>query len=509
MVFPAVQTIDSARKILDLTIEFAEYISPEMVSALKATKNSYRQNTEDSVPKDINKTLTRNIDEFVPENERKIQKKHLTKLLAAILPIHNQLDLSLEKARIPEYGNGLNKVLQEVHHALFEWNCFQGSKEKIKFSTKVKKNKDAKDTKKDKGNNGEKEIEQVASYIFIKASNTLDWLIKCSFGNEIKIRNSHHLYFGIGDPNHCLYLLQTDGKNIDAANSRKIIFNGSYAEVIPVNLKQNEETSEDRNADISSEKYDLSRDDFIQLNKGLLRDLMDYSQSTRNELLAAQKIFVVSTSQKVKSYSQLVKLWFQIFNFSESVFASEISLAQVDKTLFGVIVGSIISAFFVPVLVIIGNNFFDIRKLTPSHTDSNAIFLGILILTIICVITILPIGFYIVNSLVYLVSRFASGQGSYDNQTYLASIIFVPACSLMVISLLLGGIPVIGGLLSVVVFLIIIAYVILLLIRVVKVTHQIPSKKAAIVVGIPLIVVFLFLTSGITLFTVLLGLYSG
>ena len=291
---------------------------------------------------------------------------------------------------------------------------------------------------------------------------------------------------------------------IDYQNSRRIFFNENTAAISAFKLDQIDENLDNKVEEEKIEMHNLERDDFINLAKSLIRDLMEYSRITRDELTAAQKAVEKTAKDTVKSYSELLHLWLRIFRFSESEFETAIYQAKVDKTLIGVLVGSIISAFFVPVIMRLGNNFIPVGKLVSNFTDSNAAFLGLLILLVICVITLLPIGFYLGNSLIYLVSRVSSGEGSFDSQTFLSSLIFVPICGLTILGLLLGVIPVIGGFLSGILLLSLFIYISVLHIRVVKVTHQLPTRRAATVVLVSIFFVLLFLISLTTLVSLLL-----
>jgi hypothetical protein len=444
--------------------------------------------------------LTSNIEEYTSESEREVLKIHLDKLFNSILPIHEELCLSKEIGRIPKFGSGLNKVQKKVHNTLFEWNCFRGSERKFETSKIVKQKVDKKDQKlKDK-----EEIEQELNFSFIKAPNTFKQLKGCSFLAERKFSPNQQLYFGIGDSNHFLYLLKIEGKKIDYENSIRIFFNGNFAAFTSFNLDQIDEKADNNSEKENLETHYLKRVDFLNLARGLIRDLMEYSTLTRNELTAAQKSVDTSSNDSVKSYSELLNLWLKVIKFSESEFESALQHAQVDKTLVGVIVTSIISAFFVPVIMRTGNNIIPISKLASYFSDSNAAFLGLLILLIICVVTLLPIGFFVGNSLIYLVSRISSGQGSFDNQTFLSSLIFVPICGFIILGLLLGVIPVIGGFLSGILLFLSFVSIVVLHIRVVKVTHQLPNRRATIVVLLPIFFVLLFVISLLTMVFVLL-----
>lgn len=95
-----------------------------------------------------------------------------------------------------------------------------------------------------------------------------------------------------------------------------------------------------------------------------------------------------------------------------------------------------------------------------------------------------PIFFLIGSGLWYLIAKLFGGTGQFEEQTYLLATFNAP---IMIISAFLGAIPFVGGCVSFFVWI----YQVVLTYFAMKVTHNLTSGKALMVVLVPLVVVFL------------------
>jgi hypothetical protein len=94
----------------------------------------------------------------------------------------------------------------------------------------------------------------------------------------------------------------------------------------------------------------------------------------------------------------------------------------------------------------------------------------------------IPVGFYISNGLTYLGAKVLGGIGSFTTQAYLISLCLIP---LTLAAQLVGIIPCVGGLVSLAVSI----YLLILQIRVVKVSHQLTTGRSAVAVLWPVALV--------------------
>jgi len=95
-------------------------------------------------------------------------------------------------------------------------------------------------------------------------------------------------------------------------------------------------------------------------------------------------------------------------------------------------------------------------------------------------------GFYLSHGLTYVLAKLLGGTGSYTTQTYLASLFAVP---LGILSGFISLIPCLG-LLAALGFII---FGFVLTVRMLKVTHALPTGKALIVMGVPILLSFIIL----------------
>jgi hypothetical protein len=116
-------------------------------------------------------------------------------------------------------------------------------------------------------------------------------------------------------------------------------------------------------------------------------------------------------------------------------------------------------------------------------------------------IIFIPLGFFIIAGIYYLIAKAFGGQGTFLAQSYSTTLFYVP---LSIVGLVIGLIPFLGSLAGIAVFI----YEIVLGVYMMMAVHRMSGGKATVVVLFPLIVMLvLFCVLGI-LIAVVIGSHS-
>ena len=221
--------------------------------------------------------------------------------------------------------------------------------------------------------------------------------------------------------------------------------------------------------------------EFIEVNygkakKGGKKDGKKASSPTRSK----------KRPQEDRSRDGLIQTWLSFFGMTEDLLLAEQEKANTEDTLLSVLVYTIAT-----VVISMVTGFFQFQQITTLMGEElpqlgfslGAIFFIILIGTVI----MSPISFYISVGLQFLGARIFGGSGDFKSHAYLMALILVPTTVLGGLISLFALIPVIGFIAGLAGFGLSI-YTIILTVRLVKVTHDLPTGKAIAGIIVPPIV---------------------
>ncbi len=164
--------------------------------------------------------------------------------------------------------------------------------------------------------------------------------------------------------------------------------------------------------------------------------------------------------------------------FAEEMGKAAWNIVWVQLLGLGVIFGVLVFLIFQLVLPGVLNN------LSSSNSPAAAMVAGIegaaVFFAFIEIIAI-PLGFFIIAGIYYLISKAFGGQGTFLAQSYSSTLFYVP---LTIISSVIGLIPFLGSLAGIAVFI----YEIVLGVYMTMAVHRLSGGKATVVVLLPLIV---------------------
>jgi len=516
MVFPIVKTVESACEILNVSIEFKRYLEAKTIAALEATKKRYKHRNIKSVPKNINRYLNLELENRISGSDLNVTKNRLTNLFGAIVPLQEAIDSSRSRGAFPRYGQAINHSLRKIHNSLYEWGCFEGIHshilnyffQKIVFIQKHSLSGNIKGSKNKQllltGNVSSERI-------LLEAKSILRSIRTSDLGHKLNLQPKDKIYFGLGEASHMLYIHDSSEQDGFVNDSKKIIFQGHDAKIIPIMPDDHQGSSDESNPEYLREKestrkyfdHVLTRRDFVLISRGLLEDLMIYSKLSWNEGVDTK----ISTEKRIDDNQQLRlrigSLWLKYFGLSPEILKKEKDHTSSLNTIIGVMLSSIFMSFYLPIFLSFRKpNLFE-EYLSANYPNQTELFLGIIIFLLIGLIIMLPIMFYIINGLVFLTVRLIGGNEGFNYQAYLMSIISVPFSALILLALLIIKIPVVGIFLGSTIIILLVFNLSLKFIRVLQVVYSLTTLKAVTVFVIFAMVVSIFLSSGIALVTLL------
>ena len=217
----------------------------------------------------------------------------------------------------------------------------------------------------------------------------------------------------------------------------------------------------------------------------------------------------VDDAESSSPRGNLMQAWLSFFGMNEEFFQAEARKANSEDTLVSVLVFTIAS-----VVIFMINGFFQFQRintimeeglpgmetdLPPMDFNIGIIFFAILIGTVI----ITPLSFYLTVGLHYLGGRLFGGSGTFKTHAYLMALVQVPMTIISSVISLLALVPLVNFLAGLAGFGLSI-YSIILIVRLVKVTHKLETGRAVAAIFVPSIVLImigscLFFTIGSTL----------
>ena len=201
-------------------------------------------------------------------------------------------------------------------------------------------------------------------------------------------------------------------------------------------------------------------------------------------------------AESISPRGNLIQAWLSFFGMSERFFQTEARKANGEDTLVSVLVFTIAS-----VVIFMINGFFQFQQfmtimdeglpgmeteLPPMDFNIGIIFFVILISTVIMT----PLSFYLTVGMQYLGGRLFGGSGTFKTQAYLMALVQVPMTIISGVISLLALVPVIKFIAGLAGFGLSI-YTIILIVRLVKVTHKLETGRAVAAVFVPPIVLSL------------------
>lgn len=184
-----------------------------------------------------------------------------------------------------------------------------------------------------------------------------------------------------------------------------------------------------------------------------------------------------------RSRTGLIQTWLSFFGMTEDLFLAEEEKANSEDTLLSVLVYTIAA-----VVIFMISGFIQFQQITDIMGEQlpqlglniGSIFFFILIGTVI----LTPLGFYLSVGIQFIGVRLFGGSGDFKTHAYLMALVQVPATILGGVLSLLSLIPFVGFLAGLAGFVLSI-YTTILIIRLVKVSHDLTSGKAIAGLVIP------------------------
>ncbi len=187
--------------------------------------------------------------------------------------------------------------------------------------------------------------------------------------------------------------------------------------------------------------------------------------------------------QEDRSRDGLIQTWLSFFGMTENLFLAEQEKANTEDTLLSVLVHTIAA-----VVIFMITGFLQFQQITTILGEQlpdlgfnlGMIFFLILIGTVIMT----PLSFYLSVGLQYLGVRLFGGSGDFKSHAYLMALVQVPATILGGVVSLLYYVPLVGFLAGLAGFVLSI-YTLILTVRLVKVSHDVPTGRAIAGILIP------------------------
>lgn len=184
-----------------------------------------------------------------------------------------------------------------------------------------------------------------------------------------------------------------------------------------------------------------------------------------------------------RSQDGLIQTWLSFFGMTEDLLLAEQEKANTEDTLLSVLVHTIAA-----VVIFLITGFLQFQQITTILGEQlpdlgfnlGMVFFLILIGTVIMT----PLSFYISVGLQYLGVRLFGGSGDFKSHAYLMALVQVPVTILGGVVSLLSYVPIVGFLAGLGGFVLSI-YTIILTVRLVKVSHDVPTGRAIAGILIP------------------------
>ena len=172
------------------------------------------------------------------------------------------------------------------------------------------------------------------------------------------------------------------------------------------------------------------------------------------------------------------RLWLRVHEMSEEFFRNEIPRTSTSNTFYSILIYAVISLAFSIFQTLFSKSSNPFSELSPEA----GIYSLITGMGLVCLVVIIPIGFYISNGIYYGIASLLGGKGTFSSQAYITSLFIVPIGVLSFILALFSAIPVIGWFIYSGLALIVSIFNIILTVRCYKAVHNFSTGRAVAVV---------------------------
>jgi len=210
---------------------------------------------------------------------------------------------------------------------------------------------------------------------------------------------------------------------------------------------------------------------------------VNYGKAKKDGKKASSPTQSKKRPQEDRSRDGLIQTWLSFFGMTENFFLAEQEKSNTEDTLLSVLVHTIAA-----VMIFLVTGFFQFQQITTilgEQLPDLGLNLGmIFFLILIGTVILTPLSFYISVGLQYLGVRLFGGSGDFKSHAYLMALVQVPATILGGVVSLLYYVPIIGFLAGLAGFVLSI-YTLILTVRLVKVSHDVPTGRAIAGILIP------------------------
>jgi len=196
----------------------------------------------------------------------------------------------------------------------------------------------------------------------------------------------------------------------------------------------------------------------------------------------------VTIENTPRPFIDILKLWFQLSQMSETFFAKEILRTSTKNTFLGILAYTVIATIISVCISLLRSiiSFFT-NSPTPQATS-----IGTTVLFLCCFgIIVIPISFYLNNGITYVSALIFGGKGKFDSQAYLGSLFFAPIGLISSLISSVSLIPKIGNYISYIFLLGIAIFNIFFVVRSFKVVHGFTTTRAVAAVLSPLLLLLI------------------
>ena len=193
-----------------------------------------------------------------------------------------------------------------------------------------------------------------------------------------------------------------------------------------------------------------------------------------------------------RPFKEIPGLWLQLNQMTEEFFINEQSRTSAANTFYSVLIFAILSAIFSAISLMFGGFLRSVGSSTEiSRTDTFSIIGGMTVYLFCFTIIMTPISFYFINGIMFLAALIFGGKGSYNAQSYLISLFYVPIGILGHLFSLLSTIPSIGVYIGILVFLVTTVFNWVFTVRVFKIVHNFSTGKAVVAILSPVLLLLI------------------
>jgi hypothetical protein len=197
---------------------------------------------------------------------------------------------------------------------------------------------------------------------------------------------------------------------------------------------------------------------------------------------------VAGGGDAARSFDELPTLWLKLFQMTEEFFAREAPSASGKSTFLSVLVLAGVTAVFSAISALIGGG---IAAALGTVEAQGASVVQAALTSFCGGILSTVIGFYLGSGIFYVLARIFGGQGDFSTQSYLLSLFEVPLGIVVAVLSLVSAIPVAGTCIAGIASLGVSAYTLILLVRALKVAHDMTTGRVVTAVLVPVVILLL------------------